>query len=73
VIRGIGSVGGGTTINDCNGPVAAMIMQNPADNLSSPAAGITARDQMLRQNSCGPETEPYGDVGNCVEYTNCQE
>lgn len=35
VIRAIGSVGGGTTINDCNGPVAAMIMQNPDDNLSS--------------------------------------
>jgi len=31
-------VGGGTTIGICNGPVAAMIMQNPDDNLSSYAA-----------------------------------
>lgn len=35
VIRAIGSVGGGTTTNACNGPVAAMIMHHPNDNLSS--------------------------------------
>lgn len=73
VIRAIGSVWGGTTINTCNGPVAAMIMQNPADNLSSYAAWVTARDQLLRQNSCSTTTEPYGSVGNCVIYTECQE
>lgn len=73
VIRGIGSVGGGTTIGTCNGPVAAMIMQHPNDNLSSYAAGVTARDQMLRQNSCGQATVPVGpEGGNCVEYIDCQ-
>lgn len=74
VIRAIGSVGGGTTIGDCNGPVAALIMQNPDDNLSPYSVGITARDQMLRQNSCGETTIPVGpEGGNCVEYTDCQK
>ncbi len=71
VIRAIGSVWGGTTINTCNGPVAAITMQNPNDNLSPYAAAVTARDQMLRQNGCTEETIPYGSVGNCVIYTNC--
>ena len=74
VIRAIGSVGGGTTINDCNGPVAAMIMQNPDDNLSSYGAWVTARDQMLKQNSCGQATMSVGPEGwNCVLYTDCQK
>lgn len=73
VIRAIGSVWGGTTINNCNGPVAAITMQNPDDNLSSYASAVTARDQMLRQNSCTQENVPYGSVGNCVIYTECQK
>lgn len=48
-------------------------MQNPDDNLSSYASAVTARDQMLRQNNCTSETEPYGSVGNCVIYINCQK
>jgi polyhydroxybutyrate depolymerase len=73
VIRAIGSVGGGTTINNCNGPTAAIIMHHPEDTLASFKSGLTARDQLLEQNSCGPETTPVGpEGGNCVEYTNCQ-
>ena len=74
IIRWVGSVGGGTTINNCNGTVAAMIMQNPDDNLSSYGAWVTARDQMLRQNSCGEKTISVGPEGwNCVEYIDCQK
>lgn len=73
VIRAIGSVWGGTTINKCSWPVAGMIMQNPADNLSPYSAGVAARDQMLKQNWCTEKTEPYGSVGNCVIYTECQK
>ena len=40
VIRAIGSVGGGTTINECTGPVAALIMHNPKDNLASFSSGV---------------------------------
>jgi len=74
VIRAVWSVGGSTTINKCSGPVAAMIMHNPDDNLASFAGGITARNQMLWQNGCGPETEPFTwpEKSNCVKYTNCQ-
>jgi len=73
VIRAIGSVWGGTTINTCNWPVAAITMQNPEDNLSPYSAAVTARDQMLKQNGCSAKTEPYGSVGNCVKYTECQQ
>ena len=48
-------------------------MQNPADNLSPYSAGVTARDQMLKQNGCTEKTVPYGSVGNCVIYTECQK
>jgi polyhydroxybutyrate depolymerase len=34
VLRGIGSVGGSTTLSECSGPVAAMIMHHPDDNLA---------------------------------------
>lgn len=72
VIRAIGSVGGGTTKNSCTWPVAAVIMQHPDDNLSSYAVWLTARDQLLKQNGCGPETKPtWPSRGGCVEYTNC--
>lgn len=73
VIRASGSLGGGTTINNCTGPVAAMILQNPADKLSPLSAGITARDQLLKQNDCRATTVPYPgpDKSNCVEYTEC--
>lgn len=71
-IRAIWSVGGGTTKNSCTWPAAAVIMQHPQDNLSSYAAGVTARDQLLLQNGCGPETKPtWPSRGGCVEYTNC--
>ncbi|EKD24498.1 MAG: hypothetical protein ACD_80C00226G0001, partial [uncultured bacterium (gcode 4)] len=73
VIRAIGSVWGGTTINKCSWPVVGMIMQNPADNLSPYSAWVTARDQMLKQNMCWTQTTPYGSVGNCVIYTQCQK
>jgi hypothetical protein len=46
-------------------------MQNPDDNLSPYAAAVTARDQMLRQNECSNEPQPYGSQGNCVIYTKC--
>lgn len=72
VIRGIGSVWWGTTKNSCTWPVAALIMQHPQDNLSSYAAGVTARNQLLKQNGCWPQTKPTWPArGGCVEYTNC--
>ncbi len=72
VIRAIGSVGGGTTINDCTGPVAAMVMHNPADRLAPFHTGEAARDQLLIQNQCGANTLPtQPSQYNCVAYQNC--
>jgi len=71
-IRAIGSVGGGTTINDCTGPVAAMIMHNPKDNLAPFSTGEVARDQLLKQDQCGSKTTPVEPRDlNCVEYQGC--
>lgn len=73
VIRAIGTVWWSTTINECNGSVAALIMHNPADRLASFAWGQVARDQLLRQNQCDEtKTKPVGPAWwNCVEYTSC--
>ena len=74
VIRAIGSVGGGTTINECTGPVAAMIMHNPKDNLAPFSTGITARDQLLKQDQCSAKTKPVEPLDlNCVAYQGCNE
>lgn len=73
VIRAIGSVGWSITKNNCSGPVAAIIMHNPKDNLASFGGWEYARDVLLEQNGCYPEQ--YRSVGpadgNCIEYTNC--
>lgn len=72
VIRGIWSVWGGTTTNECSWPVAAMIMHNPEDRLSSFVDGLQARDQLLAQNGCSSQHSPTWPAdANCVEYTDC--
>lgn len=74
VIRAIGSVGGGTTINNCAGPVAAMVMHNPADRLAPFSSGETARDQLIGQNQCGSRTVSTSPSSlNCVAYQDCNE
>lgn len=72
VIRAIGSVGGGTTINNCTGPVAALVMHNPKDNLTAFSQGEMARNQLVSQNQCSLNTVASAPNGyNCVAYQNC--
>lgn len=72
VIRGIGSLGGGTTVGNCTGPVASMIWHNPKDRLVAFSQGEAARDQYIRQNQCSYESVSVDPVkGNCVQYNNC--
>lgn len=72
VIRGVGSLGGGTSSGQCTGPVAAMIWHNPKDNLVPFADGIRARDQYIKQNACSTKSVPVEPhEGNCVEYQGC--
>ena len=74
VIRATGSVWWSTTANECTWTTASLIMHNPNDRLASFSGWVTARDQLLEQNSCWSETSPvWPPKGNCVEYTNCAE
>jgi polyhydroxybutyrate depolymerase len=56
----------------CSGPVEAMIMHHPDDNLASFAWGQAARDLLLQQNRCDPDSAvPVHDVpsqSHCVQY-----
>lgn len=71
-IRAIGSVGGGTTLNECTGPVAALIMHNPKDRLSPFSSGETARDQLISQNQCSAKTLSTSPTNlKCVAYQEC--
>jgi len=73
VIRAIGSIGGGTSINaNCSGPVAAMIWHNPKDNLVPFSDGVRARDQLFQQNMCTNKTKPIEPkAAHCVAYQGC--
>jgi hypothetical protein len=72
MIRATWSVGWSTASNTCTWPTAALIMHNPNDRLASFARWVVARDQLLKQNACGPETKSVGpSEWNCVEYTQC--
>ncbi len=74
IIRAIWSVGGSSTKTICSGPTSAIIMHNPDDNLASFAGGEWARDALLQQNQCWPETESiWPEWWNCIKYTNCIE
>lgn len=73
-IRGVGTIGGGTSLGECTGPVAAMIWHNPEDQQVPFKDGEQARDQYLEQNQCSSKSlsvEPK--MGNCVEYQGCYE
>lgn len=73
VIRGIGSVWGSITKNQCTWPVAVMMMHNPLDNLAGFGGGLVARDHLLQANGCWPATITYDspENGHCIEYTDC--
>lgn len=74
VIRAIGSVGGGTTINECTGPVAVMIMHNPKDRLAPFSSGEVARNQLVSQNQCSSKAVSVNPAGlKCVQYQDCNE
>lgn len=69
VIRGMGSVWGSITRNDCAGPVASIIMHHPDDNLSSFAWGQNARESALVQNRCTNNSVAiWPTIWHCIEY-----
>lgn len=74
VIRAVGTLGGGTSIGECTGPVATMIWHNPNDRLAPFSSGEVARDQYVRQNQCSQQAVATSPAeGNCVAYQGCYE
>ena len=72
VVRASATVGGSTTMINCAGPSAAMIINNPKDTLSSHAAAQTMRDIRLKENACSSssqKTEPSS--LSCAQYSGC--
>ncbi len=43
----------------CTGPIASMLAHDMADGANAFAAGMVARDHILKANNCGPTTVPY--------------
>ncbi|HYG87796.1 MAG TPA: hypothetical protein VD978_16170 [Azospirillum sp.] len=59
VIRGLASVGGGSTRpKDCGGPVAAMVLHNPSDAHVPIAQGLQVRNALLEQNHLSAVSKP---------------
>ncbi len=52
IVRASATVGGSTTMRNCSGPSAAMIINNPHDTLSPHAAAESMRDVRTEQNAC---------------------
>jgi polyhydroxybutyrate depolymerase len=72
VVRASATVGGSTTMQNCSGPSAAMIINNPKDTLSSHTAAETMRDIRLRENACGASKEKADPASlSCTRYSDC--
>lgn len=72
VVRASATVGGSTTMKNCMGPSAAMIINNPKDALSSHVAAETMRDIRIAENACSSvssKTEPSS--FSCMQYADC--
>lgn len=72
LIRASWTVWWSITPKECRWPTASLIMHNPEDRLASFSSGEFARDKLVQNNQCGPETKKvWPSRWNCVEYTNC--
>ncbi|MDD5102789.1 MAG: S-layer homology domain-containing protein [Candidatus Peribacteraceae bacterium] len=72
VVRASATVGGSTTMQECTGPTAAMIINNPKDTLSSAVTAESMRDIRISANTCSTKsstTEPA--ALSCVQYADC--
>ncbi len=73
-MRGSATVGGSTLMSTCTGPSAAMIINNPADALSSHAAAEGMRDIRGKENACSSATQATEPSSlSCMQYSGCRE
>ncbi len=74
VVRGSATVGGSTTMKNCTGPTAALIINNPKDASSPHSAAETMRDIRLSANACESTLIPLQpNALSCVQYGGCSE
>ncbi|OGJ81782.1 hypothetical protein A3J91_05065 [Candidatus Peribacteria bacterium RIFOXYC2_FULL_58_10] len=72
IVRGSATVGGSTTMQNCTGPSAAMIINNPKDALSSQVTAEAMRDIRLEENACTTTTRRADPASlSCVQYAGC--
>lgn len=72
VVRASATVGGSTTMKNCTGPSAALIINNPKDTLSSAVTAESMRDIRITANTCSTvseKTEPSS--LSCMQYADC--
>lgn len=72
VVRASATVGGSTTMQQCTGPSAALIINNPKDTLSSATTAETMRDIRIAENTCSAvsaKVEPSS--LSCMRYADC--
>lgn len=80
VIRGQGNATGGLpkVPNDCQGPIAAMLVHDDTDTMNTIQEGMKARDRIKAINGCTDETMPYqwdvnpNTMSTCVAYQGCK-
>lgn len=72
IVRGSATVGGSVVTQNCSGPSAAMIINNPKDSLSPHSTAEAMRDIRVQENTCSFESSPAEPTSlSCVEYAAC--
>jgi polyhydroxybutyrate depolymerase len=75
-LRAIGDMaGGGIDYVGCTGQVAAIYIAGSLDTTVTPGRVAVAREAVMQQNNCGPETAPFDPdpgLAPCLRYTGCQ-
>lgn len=80
VIRGQGNATGGLpkVPNDCQGPIAAMLVHDDTDTMNTIEEGMKARDRIKAINGCSDQTMPYqwdvneSTMSTCLAYQGCK-
>lgn len=74
IVRGSATVGGSTTMGNCKGPSAALIINNPKDASSPHAASEAMRDIRIGENACEPRSQQSQPESlSCIEYQGCSK
>lgn len=74
IVRASATVGGSTTMANCTGPVAALIINNPKDASSPQSSAVAMRDIRITKNGCSASSSPVPPSAlSCTQYDGCGE